>query len=188
MKKKTKSEDASAGRASDLPQAAIDHRIGQIAEAVAKWRDVPKETRRKPAAPTPEPRIAPGFLAGTLTPAVLLRSALAFALVAVFAVKPMQRLIATTSAEAIVNAPVITIRAPIDGEVVRGSRPLEIGAEGPVGWSAIVDFAAALNAFGTEKPVVVINSRGGLVEPALAIGRLLRLAGATVIVGHTIFP
>jgi hypothetical protein len=61
-----------------------------------------------------------------------------------------------------------------------------IAAEGPVGWSAIVDFAAALNAFGTEKPVVVINSRGGLVEPALAIGRLLRLAGATIIVGHTI--
>lgn len=80
--------------------------------------------------------------------------------------------------------------------IVQGEGPLcptkpcsaWISAEGPVTWSALVDFAAALNGFGTEKPVVVINSRGGLVEPALAIGRLLRLAGATVIVGHTIFP
>jgi hypothetical protein len=63
-----------------------------------------------------------------------------------------------------------------------------IAAEGTVSWSAIGDFAAALSAFGTEKPVVAINSRGGLVEPALAIGRMLRMAGATVIVGHTIFP
>lgn len=55
------------------------------------------------------------------------KSAAALFVLLAFGWSPLQRLLATTSAEATVNARVITVRAPIDGDVSSGLSQLEVG-------------------------------------------------------------
>ena len=57
-----------------------------------------------------------------------IKSALALAALVLFGWFPAQRLLSTTSAEAVVNARVITLRAPIEGEVSSRIQGFEIGA------------------------------------------------------------
>jgi HlyD family secretion protein len=58
----------------------------------------------------------------------LLKSALGLALVIGVGWGPAQRLMQTTSVEAVVNARLVTLRAPIDGEVAEAPGTLQVGA------------------------------------------------------------
>jgi multidrug resistance efflux pump len=57
----------------------------------------------------------------------IIKSAIAIALALGLGWLPVQRLLATTSAEAVVNARIITIRAPIEGEVTMAQPATDIG-------------------------------------------------------------
>jgi hypothetical protein len=57
-----------------------------------------------------------------------LKSAVALAIAVALGWLPAQRLLATTSAEAVVNARIITIRAPIEGEVSISAPETDIGS------------------------------------------------------------
>ena len=59
----------------------------------------------------------------------ILKSAVALLAAIVLGWMPLQRLIATTSAEAVINARVIIIRTPIEGEVSAAATNLEVGKE-----------------------------------------------------------
>jgi hypothetical protein len=48
-------------------------------------------------------------------------------ILAVLGFAPLQSLLQTSSFEAVVNARMITLRAPIDGEVEAGPNPLDFG-------------------------------------------------------------
>ena len=62
------------------------------------------------------------------TPRRIVKTLLGLALVAAVGYAPLQRLAQTSSVEAIVNARVITLRAPIEGELQAGSAGREAGA------------------------------------------------------------
>ena len=57
----------------------------------------------------------------------IVKTAIGLAVIAVVGVMPAQRLLQVSSVEAIVNAPLVTIRAPIDGVVGDAARRLEAG-------------------------------------------------------------
>jgi multidrug resistance efflux pump len=57
----------------------------------------------------------------------LSKTAFGLGIVAVVGFAPLQTLLQTSSVEAVVNARVITLRAPIDGEVHAGLKPLDFG-------------------------------------------------------------
>jgi hypothetical protein len=57
----------------------------------------------------------------------LSKTALGLGMLALVAFAPIQKLLQTSSIEAVVNARVITLLAPIDGEVQTGPSPLEFG-------------------------------------------------------------
>jgi multidrug resistance efflux pump len=67
---------------------------------------------------------------GTASPAPrrLLKTTLGLAIVAVLGYAPVQRLMQTSSVEAVVNARVITLRSPIEGEVQAGPGRTDVGA------------------------------------------------------------
>ena len=98
--------------------------LEQLDRALQDWRPGDAEegsaADQGKASPTP-------LLRGKISLGVVGRALLALAAILVFAVKPMQRLLATTSVEATVNAQLVTIRAPIDGDVEISAHPLEIG-------------------------------------------------------------
>jgi hypothetical protein len=58
----------------------------------------------------------------------IIKSAVALAVAVLVGWGPTQRLMQTTSVEAIVNAPLITLRSPIDGELSPGPNLLAVGA------------------------------------------------------------
>ena len=59
----------------------------------------------------------------------LVKSIVALSIVALLGLMPTMRLLSTTSAEAIINARVITLRAPIEGPVVSVASLLQVGEE-----------------------------------------------------------
>lgn len=63
-----------------------------------------------------------------IKPSTLVKSALALAVALVLGWAPAVRLLATTSAEAVVNARVITLRAPIEGDVTMAAAATDIGS------------------------------------------------------------
>lgn len=63
-----------------------------------------------------------------IKPSTLAKSALALAVALVLGWAPAVRLLATTSAEAVVNARVITLRAPIEGDVTMAAAATDIGS------------------------------------------------------------
>ena len=60
---------------------------------------------------------------------IILKSVVALLAAIILGWMPLQRLVATTSAEAVINARVIIIRTPIEGEVSAAPTNLEIGKE-----------------------------------------------------------
>jgi multidrug resistance efflux pump len=100
--------------------------------ATDDWR-----RRNAPDAPSAEPSpifksAAPDAPAKTKpkssTPRRVVKTLLGLALVAAVGYAPLQRIAQTSSVEAIVNARVITLRAPIEGEVQPGPAARESGA------------------------------------------------------------
>jgi multidrug resistance efflux pump len=67
--------------------------------------------------------------ANVLKKTTILKSAVALLIAVILGWMPLQRLLATTSAEAIINARVIVVRAPIEGEVSVQTANLEVGKE-----------------------------------------------------------
>ncbi|CEJ86670.1 conserved hypothetical protein [Hyphomicrobium sp. GJ21] len=63
-----------------------------------------------------------------IKPSTLAKSALALAVALILGWAPAVRLLATTSAEAVVNARVITLRAPIEGDVTMAATATDIGS------------------------------------------------------------
>jgi multidrug resistance efflux pump len=105
---------------------------GANAPAVDEWR-----RRNAPDAPSVQP--APAFVSPapdapartkpkSSTPRRIVKSLLGLALVAAVGYAPLQRMAQTSSVEAIVNARVITLRAPIEGELQAGPAGREAGA------------------------------------------------------------
>src|SRR5262249_20173045 len=62
-----------------------------------------------------------------------IKSALGLAIVVVVGVGPVQRLVEFSSVEAIVNARLVSLRAPIDGRIEEGDFTASIGAAAPKG-------------------------------------------------------
>jgi hypothetical protein len=82
-------------------------------------QDIPAERQQLP------PLVRPG----SVSPLVrrLSKTALGLGIVAVVGFAPLQRLLQTSSVEAVVNARMIMLRAPIDGEVQAGPNALSFG-------------------------------------------------------------
>jgi multidrug resistance efflux pump len=105
----------------------VKRQIDKIDHALMSWRtDREKNDNLKRTASTQE---GPRFFVDKLKSPVIFRSALALAAVVALGLKPVERLLATTSAEATVNAQLITIRAPIDGYIATSAHSLEIGEQ-----------------------------------------------------------
>ncbi|WP_342360340.1 HlyD family efflux transporter periplasmic adaptor subunit [Terrarubrum flagellatum] len=113
----------------DGPNALKDlHR--QLGDAFGAPAEAPGEEDGAAAqdAPKAQPAAKPGFW--TLAVRRPLKIAVALALIAVFGARPLQTLLQAASVEAVVNSRIVTIRAPIDGEIV--AAPTDFTA-----WSAV---------------------------------------------------
>ncbi len=102
-------------------------------ETAASQRQAPG-TAKKPAhetaaepdeQPSSSPILAPRRVLRTAT---AVKSLLAIAAAVALGWAPVQRLLATTSAEAVVNARIVTLRAPIEGEVTMAHSGTDIGS------------------------------------------------------------
>ncbi|THD44415.1 MAG: HlyD family secretion protein [Bradyrhizobium sp.] len=122
---------ASAGFAQMDAGQRLSYLRGLLAEAGAVNTPAVEDWRRRnaPGAPSAEPTpisILPAPAAPAKTkpksaaPRRIVKTLLGLALVVAVGYAPVQRMAQTTSVEAIVNARVITLRAPIDGEVQAG--------------------------------------------------------------------
>jgi multidrug resistance efflux pump len=132
---------------SDIENSFTAKKRQDLLEATVKNWDTDPEPDAVPVRPVPiAPEVVPpadnperggvAWVLGkikTLEKWTILKSAVALLVALVFGWLPFQRLIATTSAEAVVNARVITIRAPIDGEVSARVSNFEVGIEFPAG-------------------------------------------------------
>lgn len=114
---------------------ALDQ-LDYLETAVRDWRE---QRTAKPSEPAtkrenPSPSDTPKTDAGIVHPALevksstIVKSCIAIVLAVGLGWLPVQRLLATTSAEAVVNARVITLRAPIEGEVSLAKAGTEIGS------------------------------------------------------------
>jgi len=112
---------------------------GLLAEAGAASPSVVDDWRRRnaPDAPSaepapilvsPAPAAPPKTRPKSSTPRRVVKTLFGLALVAAVGYAPLQRMAQTSSVEAIVNARVITLRAPIEGELQSGSAAREAGA------------------------------------------------------------
>jgi len=116
--------------------AAAEPQPAEEAPATESWRRLyapEKDVPRPPAQDVPpadtQPVPPPPARTGSVSPMArrLLKTALGLGIVAVVGYAPLQRLLQTSSVEAVVNARMITLRAPIDGEVEAGPHPLDFG-------------------------------------------------------------
>lgn len=120
--------EADAARSRDFTANA---QLAYLEAAVTDWqtpdpthtpaRETPSETKDHSETPILLARPA-------LRSATILKSILAIAAAIALGWAPVQRLLATTSAEAVVNARIVTIRAPIEGEVTLAKSGTEIGS------------------------------------------------------------
>ncbi len=120
--------DAIAEEANDRAFTAT----AQIAYLEAALSDWPKQSSpHVPAADAEEPETASAPVLAprrTLKPLTLLKSVVAIAIAVALGWMPAQRLLATTSSEAVVNARIVTLRAPIEGEVTMAHAGTDIGS------------------------------------------------------------
>src|SRR5262245_9039276 len=93
--------------------------------------EAPQETPHASPRQSPPATDQPGWFARlpSLRNRHGLKSLLAIAVAVALGWYPIQRLLATTSAEATVNARLINLRAPIDGKVALVAPTLAVGAE-----------------------------------------------------------
>jgi multidrug resistance efflux pump len=113
----------------------LAHLRGLLAAAAAVNPAVDDWRRRNAPEAEPTPIAAPRAPAAPAktkpaasTPRRVAKTLLGLALVAAVGYEPLQRMAQTTSVEAIVNARVITLRSPIEGEVQAGAVGREAGA------------------------------------------------------------
>lgn len=89
---------------------------------------IPKEAPQPAAEPAERP-VSPGLVARIAQRRwQIVKTGAATVVVFYFGWMPAQSLIAVKSTEAVVNARLVTIRSPIEGDVATGARPLELGA------------------------------------------------------------
>jgi multidrug resistance efflux pump len=124
------------GRLAHLHSTFEDRQPPEATPASDSWRRLYAPATDMPPPPEPDARPAdtpaepaPAVRTGWISPMAsrLLKTALGLGLVALVGYAPMHRLLQTSSVEAVVNARMITLRAPIDGEVQAGAIPLEFG-------------------------------------------------------------
>lgn len=134
-----------------------------------------------------EPATAPAAGAPSVGPAVATDTADAPPL-------PVRATVALTTWQALAarNRPQPLQEKPMQVTLVRLSTqacephcPQWIAAEGRIGPETPAKFKKVLAKIGSRKLPVVIHSSGGSVDPALAIGRLIRAKGLEVVVGVT---
>jgi multidrug resistance efflux pump len=107
--------------------------LAYLESVVKDWQeqrpaDLP-ESKATPPAPPAGKSVSTFALPGDIRPATVVKSTLAIAIALALGWVPLQRLLATTSAEAVVNARVITLRAPIEGEVAMADIGTDVGSE-----------------------------------------------------------
>lgn len=122
-------DSAAETQASGQQDARFDAnmRLAYLESAVQDWgHETPSA---EPAADVAAHKPAPFATLAGISHSTILKSCLAFALAVLFGWTPIQRLLATTSAEAVVNARVVTLRAPIEGEVSLNVAGTDIGTE-----------------------------------------------------------
>lgn len=109
--------------------------LAYLESVVKDWQEQgpaasPDPRTTPPAAPADESIKAPLAVAvpKNIRPVTIAKSLFAVAVALALGWLPAQRLLATTSAEAVVNARVITLRAPIEGEVTMSGTGTDIGS------------------------------------------------------------
>lgn len=100
---------------------AASAQLAYLESAVNEWQS-------PNGAPDVAADAAPKRSRTALNPTTLVKSFVAIAVAVALGWFPVQRLLATTSAEAVVNARIITIRAPIEGEVTMAQSGTDIGS------------------------------------------------------------
>lgn len=118
----TPSTTRQAQRPSD---AAVDNRDASGLQSLLHREFKPREADRQPAAP--EPAAKTGKF-GQPSASRWLKTVAGLAIVATVGWMPMQRLFQVSSVEAVVNAPVVTLRAPIAGTVEAAFARLHVGS------------------------------------------------------------
>lgn len=98
-----------------------------LESAVNEWQS-PNGAPDLETDPEPHAEAAPKLSRTAIKPTTLLKSFVAVAVAVALGWFPVQRLLTTTSAEAVVNARIITIRAPIEGEVTMAQSGTDIGS------------------------------------------------------------
>ncbi|RUP08075.1 HlyD family efflux transporter periplasmic adaptor subunit [Hyphomicrobium sp.] len=131
----TEFPDAAALEAARESEFTTDVQLAYLDAVVKDLRGAaPSETPEPRIVPAPEPAQSsdkdtkPITLPSDIRPATIIKSLLAVALAVALGWLPVQRLLATTSAEAVVNARVITLRAPIEGEVSMPDVDTDVGS------------------------------------------------------------
>lgn len=157
------------------PASDLDAKQRQdlLAEAVSGWTPGAERPCPAPKAPDPAPAVAPApGLLGALAQrrGQIVKTAAAAVVAFYFGWVPAQRLIAVSSTEAVVNARLVTLRAPIEGDVAQGVRPLELGVSFEAGEAVLRLVNARLDMAALNQ---LLRARGQM-EATTATARLRR--------------
>lgn len=118
------------------PTFNANMQLAYLESVVKDWRTQRSASKEKAESATPEtPRndaaAKPSWIAPVtnIRLSTIIKSALAIAVALILGWVPALRLLATTSAEAVVNARVVTLRAPIEGDVTMATATTDIGSK-----------------------------------------------------------
>lgn len=108
----------------------------EVAGAGALQTMLAKEFGNEEAKESQSPAPTPTRLSKPLSPmsSRILKTVAGLAILLTVGWMPMQRLFQVSSVEAVVNAQVVTIRAPIGGVIAEGLEGLRVGSTVPAGW------------------------------------------------------
>src|SRR6185437_1603345 len=123
----SRSSEPSDGTVADRPTRLDVHAQSALLREAFKELDPSEGETSAPASSPKRNGFLPRFGRRTL------KSALGLAIVVIAGVGPAQRLLEYSSVEALVNAPLITIRAPIDGKIEDAGFASTIGESAPKG-------------------------------------------------------
>jgi multidrug resistance efflux pump len=123
----SRSSEPSDGTVADRPTRLDVHAQSALLREAFKELDPSEGETSAPASSPKRNGFLPRFGRRTLN------SALGLAIVVIAGVGPAQRLLEYSSVEALVNAPLITIRAPIDGKIEDAGFASTIGESAPKG-------------------------------------------------------